>query len=781
MREEFSERIYISRINYKGEDSRTMRVTAEVRRLAAVALLMSVLIICAAFACGNAVYAADTYAAPQLTKLKYDQRADLSYNATVTWKSKKGAYYEILRKKKGASWKVIGRIKAKGSSSSYTDRKAGKTAWTYSVRRVSSSKSSGKKGKNKGKYDKTGLTGMKAPEVTVKYSNLNAVIKWTKVGKAQKYIIYRKVGENDSFHKIATVAAPAASYKDVYYDSRGNKSINNLLIATYFIDPTVNSIIYSVRPYYEKSTSAAKTGKTNKTGKAKKTKKSVKKSYGACMRDGVMHLEAPTIESLSYSGTLKWGTVPNADGYIIITHSEDSGAWKTVDTVQADKNNNFQSFSIPDFDAGAYYAVRAYSVRNGKTLYSKYDPLFTLRNSAAGVGTKVLFLGNSITCGSPYYGALRGKFTYEHRIQQLTGIKSCNDSVAAATWHYSPNTSRGRLVNTVAAMVSIGEMSECSKGMRRPDSELHTFEDFDVVVLAGGCNDYLDYSGTEMGSRETDWEKIKDKTTQLKFTVNNNTEYSKSYKMDFDYNIETFDGAYNQICRYIEEASIVRVLSGSSPIKVLSIDMLYSNRYRPANEIHNRNETKNRLGYTQLDYQNEMNVLNKAWGKSPVLNVYRYQSQSAGILDGSNCSYRSADNLHLTRYTYGMYGDSISGFMIGNGLFSEMPEGDIDSLMHSDDFIKLLRKYYKTSEFRGRLDDELLSLVKTLINGGDTPDPEPEPDPDTEIDDRSDPDTEAGGNSFEDPAADEGAAAEGSAAEGSGSESSAVTEEESKE
>ena len=85
-----------------------------------------------------------------------------------------------------------------------------------------------------------------------------------------------------------------------------------------------------------------------------------------------------------------------------------------------------------------------------------------------------------------------------------------------------------------------------------------------------------------------------------------NKQYSKKYTRSYDYDIRTFDGAYNQIYKWIEEASLKRVMDGKSAIKVVSVGLFYSERTQHYINIVNRNVTKNKYGYTLLDYQKEI-------------------------------------------------------------------------------------------------------------------------------------------------------------------------------
>lgn len=677
------------------------RASGRFLRIFFVMLLAVTMLLPAAFSELNAAYAASSYPAPELTKLQCFQTAKGVYVAKLSWKAKKGQSYQVLRKEGSDSWKMIASVKATSSTASYVNNNiSAKASYSYTVRRVSL-----KNGKvnARGKYDKTGIKTLKRPAMSVDFTNLSAKISWKKVSGAKQYLIYRKIGENDKYRLLAKVPSEKLSYTDVYADSSTDTKMMAILKRNCFVDLSNDPISYYVRAY-----SGVKEGKVTK------------KSYGLYLRDGVYHLEPPTIVSLT-DGVLKWGTVTNASGYIILSKAVDGDSWTEVARVTAEPvPSSYQTASIEMADPDAYYAVQAYAKRNGKIEYSEYDTAFTLRNSSAGSGTNAIFLGDSLTFGSPYFGAQRGNFSYPNRIRQLTGISMLNTAVSGSTWHFNPKNERVNIVNGVANMVALGETTEHAYASPRIGDNTQTFEDFDIVFLAAGTNDYADEKKTVLGSRETDWEKISDKTTGISFTVNAGYEQAKTYTgMNYDYNIRTFDGSYNQIYKYIEEASLRRVLEGKPPIKVISIGLFYSNRTGKSSKIASRNTTKNALGYTLLDYQAEMKALNKIWADSPVLDVLFYDSQKTGIVVNKNCRYRSVDNLHFTKYTYSLYGDSIADFMLSSGVFDRMSPEGIEELSNSDAFKALLEKYVRSEVFVAGLSDEMKARICELFGIND--------------------------------------------------------------
>lgn len=624
-----------------------MRMAKMTRTLIIVAML-------AVFTCAGLTenaQAASLVKAPKLIALKYYATSDGHYNASLQWKSKKGCTYLVLRKSGKGKYKGISAVRAKSGKTTYVDREIGLNKnYTYTVRQIKNKK--GKK--QKSRFDKTGLKLMKRPKVTVTFQNLKAIIKWKKVSYATSYYVYRKVGDGP-YKKIAKVGKNTTKYTDDYYKSK--KNLKSILLDDVFVDPSNNPISYAVRPYYKK-----------------KFMKKAKKSWGLYHKDGIAHLEPPTIVSLSDSGTLKWGTVPIAEKYVILRKAARTSSFEELKRIEA-TSGKYQQTSVEGDFKNDTYAVQAYAKRDDIDQYSKYDTGFTRTNSDRGEGKKVLFLGDSITFGSPYYGEERIKFSYPSRVKQMTGVDFFNPSIPGSTWHYDENTNRHRIVTGVAGMIYERENTDWAYTGDNlgigPNPNKSTFENYDVVVLAAGTNDYNDKQYRKdregfFGPRQSDWTKIADnkKTKGLKFSIIQYPGNWKDYTKSYDYDVRSFNGAYNQIMKYIEEGSLKRVIDDKEPIKVITMDLFYSDRVGSYKKRHNRDTTKNSFGYTLKQYQNELNALNNEWSKSPVLNVYRYDTRAEGIVNQSNCPYRASDNLHFTKYAYGLYGNSLAYFLV---------------------------------------------------------------------------------------------------------------------
>ncbi len=671
-------------------------------------------------------YAASGMAAPALKKLVYSEPKQGKFQAVLNWKAKKGYYYQVLRKtSKSGKYKQAALIKASSGTGKYKDTSIGKNkAYTYTVRRV---KVQGKKIKEKGKYDSEGLTTLKRPALTVDFTNLKGDLSWKKVSGATNYLVFRRVGKSDKFYEIKKLASGSLKYTDWWYWSTKDlksKSYSKKLASIiserlrgYFMDASNNPVSYRVQAYSSKKAGGV-----------------LKESYGLYLADGEFRLETPAIISLSDEGVLKWGHVANAEGYRIET-SEDGADWDKIADVKskgkdfvpvtgATSADVYQEYVIDGFDRGRYYSVSAYADKNGSRIYSARDTGFTVKDR--GFDENVLYVGDSISYGSPYYDGEKKVFAYQNRIAEMTGVTFFNPSIPGATYHFSAkdgaaaeeetDTSTSKLVTGVMQMVVKGEITDKIMTTTAGLNKSHLY-DYDVVVLAGGTNDYLhfDKDTFSFGDRETDWEKIEEsaKTNDLKFTVNYGTTYSRTYRESYDYNIMTFDGAYNQIMKWIEEASVYRVQHGKKPIQVVAMSIFYSDRAKsPYYVPTNRDKTPNSLGLTLKDYQAELDQLNAAWAGSAGMKVYTYDTRGEGILNSKTCPYATADNLHLTKATYARFGNSLSNFMMSSFLGKEE-----DADIGSPEFIKLAGKHGLLSDRLEYLEEQ--AAIETGIEDAD--------------------------------------------------------------
>ena len=569
---------------------------------------------------------AKTSLAPALVATQFYQK-DEDYYALLRWNAKNNSNYQILRKLNETDYDVRAIIKANSNDMSYYDKVDSDKLYTYSVREILTNAS----GKILGPYDSEGLKLIDRPNVTVDFQNLKAVVKWTKDPTASKYRVFRKIGRDGEYKCIATVDAPSLSYVDYYYKSE--EDLQNLLTASVFIDPSYNSLFYTVRACTQKVVNAV-----------------TKTSYGLYYPDGDFHLESPSIVSLNGT-TLKWGKVPNAEGYLILKKDETSDDWEEIADVIA-KTSTIQTLSVSGIENSAYYAVQAYSTKNGEKVFSDFDKGFTLKNfdPIEFANQWILYFGDSITHGSPYDSATtQHVFSIPYRVAQLLGCVYYNPSIPGSTYHdlgyYEENGTivnientnyyRYRITREVVEPISEGRYpGNCEYLNTKANSEgieNTTIEDYNIVVLAAGTNDYLD--NTVLGEKDSD-------------------------------DNSTFNGALNYILGKIEEASQNRVAEGKDPIKVVFVDLYYSDRTYNYKELNNRDTTPNQIGLKLTDYQRELDDQLSKWNESEYLSCYNFNTRDYEIVNQQTCPYVSTDNLHFSKFTYGQYGNAFAQFLL---------------------------------------------------------------------------------------------------------------------
>jgi hypothetical protein len=282
-------------------------------------------------------------------------------------------------------------------------------------------------------------------------------------------------------------------------------------------------------------------------------------------------------------------------------------------------------------------------------VFSEFDKGFTLKNYDENNSQyRVLFFGDSITFGSPYYSSSTiHVFSMPHRISQLTGCVYYNPSIPGSTYHdlgvnpdgtnvENTNYYRYRITREVVDAIDAGQLPgnwQTLDSAKNSEGVTNTkITDYNVVVLSAGTNDYLDNS--ELGD------------------INSQDTYY-------------FNGALNHILGKIKEASDARVANGSSPIKVVFVDLFYSDRTNDYKEINNRDITPNKIGLTLMDYQKALDQQLIKWAKAG-LDVFNFNTRDYNIATTENCPYTACDNLHFTKFTYGQYGNAIAQFLVDN-------------------------------------------------------------------------------------------------------------------
>ena len=540
------------------------------------------------------------------------------YYAKLTWVSKAGTSYQVLKKTAG-DYNVVSTVKADSNEASYFDKVAQGEKATYSVRELIMNNN----GNLIGPHDDAGLTLIDSPNVKADFQNLKAIVTWDKIAEANQYMILRKMGRDGTYKCIAVVDAKQTSYVDWYYKSPELNTEN-------FIDPSNIDLFYTVR--------ACNIQEVNDFQKA---------SYGLYLKDGDFHLEAPAIIYLK-NNTITWGTVPTAQGYLILKKYENETNWHEI--AKLDRNEYITaSLYIGEIDKDAYYAVQAYATKNEKTVYSNYDKGFTLKNyDENNSDYRILYFGDSITYGTPYHNPLTMHiFSMPHRIAQLTGCAFYNPSIPGSTYRdlgVKPDGTnvektsfyRYRISREVVDAISVGNLPgnwEFLDSDKNSEGQRNTrISDYNVVVLAAGTNDYLDDS--VLGSVDS-------------------------------YDTSTFYGALNHIMAKIKEASDTRVSMNLTPIKVVFVDLFYSDRTNHYKTLHNRDITPNNLGLTLMDYQRAIDDIYNRWSASD-LELFNFKTRDYGIVTNENCPYTSSDNLHFSKFTYGQYGNAIAEFLVEN-------------------------------------------------------------------------------------------------------------------
>lgn len=550
--------------------------------------------------------------APKLVNVK--TYTGSSYRASqLTWRSTKGTQYYVYRKPDDGSWERIASVKASSSSASYLDKISDKDkTYTYTckeVRKISSVLD------KFGSYE-GGIKVLKGrPKLVLDCQNLKSKISWNKISGATSYKIYRKVRTTGSYRLIGTTTT--TSYTDIYKKSLLTNDEKLYLCATAFVDPSINPFVYTVRAVYTKNG---------------------KESYSDYNIGGVFHIETPSIVSVTKEdethATIEWGILKNAEEYSVFAGCYDEdGNFKKTNVGNFEQEQGVRMAKTVEIDPShTYFTVQAKFKVDGKTVYSEFDKGFSIKDRKYQ-NQNILFIGDSITYGSPYKGvSTREVFSYPWRVQQLTGVKMYNPSIPGATYTYSKRKDRYRMITDVAEYIEKGKTPP-TVTMRHPfDKNTQTYKDFDVVVMACGTNDYSD---------------------NAKFGNLNST------------NIAEFNGAVNTIINWIKKGNEQRVAEGKAPTKIVFVELFYSDRRDNYSNLTNRFITKNGIGLTLTDYQKNLDKLSSKYRKEG-LEIYDFDTTE--FVDSKSCPYATSDNLHMSRYTYTQIGNKLAEHLIDNGI-----------------------------------------------------------------------------------------------------------------
>lgn len=236
----------------------------------------------------------------------------------------------------------------------------------------------------------------------------------------------------------------------------------------------------------------------------------------------------------------------------------------------------------------------------------------------------------------------------------MTGIKLYNPSIPGSTYTKTTksrtaksDTKRDRIVSQISPHLVNGTDIEIyhTPGCRpqatndKNNGNPYRYGDFDVVIMAAGTNDYLD--NADIGD------------------INSTSDTE-------------FLGALNHIMTDISDASKARVAEGKQPIKVVFLNLFYSDRTHSYAKRTNRFTTKNKIGLTLTGYQNAINRIASKYDSIDKYQLSTYQYDT-GVVNKSNAPWTLSDNLHMTRLTYGLIGNSLTGFLCDKNLLDITP------------------------------------------------------------------------------------------------------------
>lgn len=556
-------------------------------------------------------YGAD---APELLSL-YVQDTDGEYDtARITFNPDRASTCYIYRKVKGGSYSMIGKVQSSGDVTSFTDKKLPeKGEYTYTVR----SRSIGLGGSVLSGYDHEGLSTIRGKStVKADITNLHAKLKWSVNKNAESYAIYRKT-ENGRWQYLDTVNKDRTTYMDIYSETFSGYEKKNILLNNCYLDTSSHTLSYMVRA-------------------VRRYPDFTKRSYSPYYPDGYFNLNAPIIISahanLDNTVTVTFSSVPYATHYLLSSCKKNNdGSYRhtVVTSIHQTKEAYIDCDMIP-LKGCDYFTVTAVGTRNGKQIEASSLDGFTMRYRNYYY-KKILYIGDSITYGSPYKTDInRYIFSYPWRISALTNAYYYNAAIPGATMAFKSSTSapfhRYRIVADVVPQITMGATPIASPGLL--DVNTLSFEDFDTIVICAGTNDYTDL--IEPGNIDSD---------------------SRS----------TYSGALNLLMDTIERANSKRLRNGKSAINVIMPDLFYSDRCTSFTRRMSRYSTKNSIGYTLKDYNDIKNRIIKKYKKRG-LRVIRFKTSK--YVNRKNCAHATADNLHMTKYTYEKLGNDLAALMM---------------------------------------------------------------------------------------------------------------------
>ena len=466
---------------------------------------------------------------------------------------------------------------------------------------------------------KLSISALPTVRPTVKFHYYGAELSWNKVtvnGKnVDGYEVYVKNNPSAKWSKVATVDA----YTTSFTHDLGNQ-----------FDPSQNPRLYDIRAIRKNSY-----GITIAT--SPENKQTPENNYVG----GAFYLAPPSIVTVTTNGanrTVRFKKVPYAMYYLVYygkSNGEDI-SWTKVASVRAQKSGSGslsdaktgfvkgnQDITIPNYAGFDYVTVKAtYSERAGNgyqtlTLNSYYDAGFRLDQKKLA-GKKVLFLGDSLICGTPY-GPTTQDYTIPTRVAQQTGATVYNAAVGGATLVSDyPRIINNSVLHNQNQPISAGSYDSIKDGSWK---DIRSLADFDLVVLEGGPNDY--FCHTTLGTPEST-------------------------------NVKEFYGALNKHMSLFKEASKKRVAQGKAPLQVVLMDILYSPE----------GDKVNYRGLYYKDYMAAIKTIYEKYEDDEDIDVYYYTGLTS-VHNKNNYKYWTVDGTHPTAYRYGQLGNHMARFLNG--------------------------------------------------------------------------------------------------------------------
>ncbi len=598
---------------------------------------------------------------PVLTSVSYENtgktNADGGY--VVSFEAQKGQTYQILRKtgSLGFFQSLDEVVTAKGTTAKFQDKAIEKDKkYTYKVRAVTV-KDNGTVKKH-GKKSHKISTHPGVVEATVSAGNLSTEVTFQNVG-ADAYRIYRKFPGQKKYQllrewELADQERDTAqlTFIDEYATTMTEAQKKTYLDGKYlaYLDPVVNGNRYRVVPvYFDKKTGKSSWGFFDTYG-FYQMRKAVMSKVTLCDEDGTIKTAQLAERKPTYV-TVTWQEVPNADGYLV-QQGKNSKNFKTVvDTAMLKDQNEFNyredttgsngaaasdeevttcKVDLPYKEKKPYYTVVAYFERDGERIYADYETEFSIENRDYS-NISMLYIADSIAYGTPYTTRSTGyEYAFPFRVTQLTAIDSYNAGIPGATVADKSGVSARNYLKDELERLKEGETPTCYYLLNMKENH-RALREFDIIVLEGGANDHT--WDIDLGKPDT-----KDG--------------------------ETFYGAWNTIFDAIIDASKERIADGEKPIKVIMMDLFYSDKDNEQVTVPtSREDKKNMYGLTYKDYQKAVNNLCTIYSKEKSIEMYHFINDDYGFVTRENCAKTTVDNLHLTTSTASDVGTKFAYFL----------------------------------------------------------------------------------------------------------------------